>query len=402
MSWRTAEVELRGRYSIAGSELASRLAGLRGLEEVREGCVLSTCNRTEVLVAAPPTSGLERELRRQFFAGARDDAVYVYRGIHAVIHLFRVAAGLDSLVMGESEILGQLKEAITGAREAGALGRSLEPLLRQSLSVGKRTRNETRIGSGSLSVARVGVELAERVFGGFADCRGLIVGAGDTARLVGRHLRHGGIRALALANRTPERAREAAAELGADARGLDAVAELLRDTDCLFACVDGAGALVGRDAFDGKRLAKRDRPFLVVDLSVPRAVDRAVAEHPNVLYYDLDDVQRIVEQNDRGRRQATAESSDILLAELHKFISLRTFAAFSPAISELRRRFESVRDEVLDECAGASASPDQMRVAHQLTARLLDVALTQMKEGARHASPEEALGVEYREFLENL
>ncbi len=402
MSWRTAPVDVRGRYAVTRAELEARLDALGAIEGVSERFVISTCNRTEVLVAAPPDERVEGVLASLVFAGADPDHLYVHRGVRAVIHLFRVAAGLDSLVLGEAEILGQVKAAMVLASERKCLGKLLDPLLRQALSVGKRVRSDTQLGEGTLSVARVAVGIGLHVYSSFEGVNALVLGAGDTAALVGRHLASAPVGSLVFANRTLEHARVLANELGASALSIDGVAELVLAADVVFACLDGAPSVVRADALDRRALKKRDKPLLVVDLSVPRAVEARVAELDNVLYYDLDDVKRVVEKNEEERRRISQETSDILVSEVHKFVSLRTYAAFSPVISELQKRFGEISDEVLDEVAGETASPEMMRLAHELSRRLLDVSLAQLKEGARHASPADALGHEYRRFLEGL
>jgi glutamyl-tRNA reductase len=263
-------------------------------------------------------------------------------------------------------------------------------------------RSETALGRGTLSVARVAVELAARVYGSFESCRALVIGAGETGVLVARHLKELAVAELTFANRTPERARAAAAELGARACGIDALAAEVARADLVVACVESAGAALTPADLDRKLLARRDRPQLLIDLSVPRAVAPELAQLDNILLYDLDDLARVVEENRRGRELATEGTADILVAELHKFLALRTYAAFTPAIEELRRRFDAVRDEVLDAAAGSAASAEQVRLAHELARRLLDVALDQMKDSARRTRTTEALGTEYQRFLDSL
>lgn len=396
-SHRTAPVAVREQYAVRPGELQRHLEDLVGDEGVHEALVLSTCNRTEVLVL-----GSFERVRRQLFRNLPDPHLYRYQGLQAVIHLFRVAAGLDSLVLGETEILGQLRRAYEDAREAGATGKLFDALLPQALRVGKRVRSETEVGLGTLSVARVGIDMARRVFGSFENVRALVVGAGQTGLLVARHLTGERVRSLAFANRSLERAREAAAELGGTALGLDGLPAALREADLVVTCVDGGPAL-RVDQLDRRHLARRDRPLLVVDLSVPRAVEEGVADLEGVIAYDLDDLEPVVAENRSSRDAAAAEeATTILVAELHKFASLRTYASFSPVIAELRRRFDEVREATLDAVAGEHASPRELELAHELERRLLDVALAQMKAGARSTRSEESLDREYRRFLENL
>ena len=402
ISWRTAPVDVRGRYAIPADKISDRLEAISAIDGVHERFVLSTCNRTEVLVTVSPGKKVEDAVGGILFAGADTKHVYVFRGIHAVIHLFRTSAGLDSMVLGETEILGQVKLAVGLARENKGLGEHLEPLLRRAISVGKRVRTETAIGEGTLSVARVGVTLAERVFGSFEKVSALILGAGETARLVGKHLQASEIGSLTFANRTLDNAESLAAELGGLACDLGNLKERIKSADLVLIALDGAPNLLGLDEFDRRALSRRDRPLLIVDLSIPRVADAAVSELDGVLYYDLDDVRRIVDENQRERQLASDSASSLLVSEVHKFVSLQTYASFSPAINKLRSRFIEVSDQVMDEVAGESASPEMMRLSAELSRRLLDVALSQMKESARHAQPKDALTHEYRQYLDNL
>ena len=401
LSHRTASLELRERVAVGGAELPGVLAELADSPDVAEACLLSTCNRTEVLCVARGALDPTSRIAGRLFPGA-GDALYVWRGVHAVMHLFRVAGGLDSAVVGESEVLGQLKRAYETARRVGSAGPVLVPLLTQALRVGKRVRRETSIASGSLSVARVGVDLARHAFGELAKCRATILGSGDTGRAVARRLIELGCTRIAFANRTREHAEHAAKELGASAHGLDELPGLLAATDLFVASVECSEPLVLAPSFDRKALAERDRPLLALDLSVPRAVDPEVARLEGLLLYDLDALRPELERTRESREQAVELCSAILVSEVHKFLALRTYASFSPAIAELRRRFEATRDAVADSVLGSHASPREVELAHELGRRLLDIALDQMKDGARRARSEEALDREYRRFLENL
>jgi glutamyl-tRNA reductase len=402
LSHRSAPLELRERCAVPPERLPARLASLRALAGVEEALILSTCNRTELWVVTAENAALEPALRDLCFRDAAASQVYGFRGLQALIHLFRVAAGLDSLVLGESQILAQLKAAAQAARDQGASGPELDKLVSAALVVGKRVRSETDLGQGSLSVARIAVDLAHRVFGAFGDNRALIVGAGETGLLVARHLVDQGVGTLVFANRTAERAAAAAAELGALSCGLEALEGEVARADAVFVCVDNAGHVLTREHLRGLRAARRDEPLLVVDLSVPRGVDPKVAELPGVLCYDLDDLARVVDEHRHSRERASAGSDTILVAEVHKFLSLRSYAAAAPAIATLRARFEGVREEVLDAVAGARTSPEQLQLAHELSRRLLDVALGQVKESIRQVRSAEELGAEYQRFLDSL
>lgn len=403
ISHRTASIALRERYVVSGADLAATLGSLRALDGVEECFVLSTCNRTEALLVGARGRDIASAARARLFRNAEAASTYAFEDVPAIIHAFRVAGGLDSLVLGESEVLAQIKRGFDAAHGAGTLGPVLRPLLQQALHVGKRVRAETQIGQGSLSVAKIGVDLAARVHGRFDGARALVVGAGETGLLVAQHLRDRGIGSLTLANRTIERAVEAAAAFGADACGLDALHERIARADVVVACVEAGSPPIEARHFDRRAVSRRDKPLLVLDLSVPRAVAADVAKlDQNLLVYDLDDLQRVVRENERGRVDAVEGTTAILVAEIHKYLTSRTYSAFTPAIADLRRRFDEIRESTLDAHAGARSEPRDVQLAHELTKRLLDAALEQMKAGARSVRSEEALEIEYRRFLDNL
>ncbi|MBI1382973.1 MAG: glutamyl-tRNA reductase [Planctomycetaceae bacterium] len=398
MSHHSAPLDLRERCAVEPTRIADCLASLRAIEGVEECFVLSTCNRTEVLVAGRIDERAEHLLANLFFRDAKPHQRYAHRGLHGVIHMFRVAAGLDSVVLGESQILAQIKDATAAARTAGSLGRLLAPLVDQSLSVGRRIRNETAIGLGTLSVARVAIDIARHVFGTFESTRALVIGAGETGVLVAQHLSEQSVGTLLFANRTLERAQAAAQRFGAGACTLDQVPQLLEQVDLVVACVDGAGKLIGADQFP-RRMQTRDRPLLAIDLSVPRAIDAAVAKRSGLLYYDLDDLARVVDRNQQERIRATAGSHEILVAEVHKYLSLRSYAAAAPSIAELRARFDELREATLDEVLGAQSTPEDVRLAHELTRRLMDATLAHLKDTFKRARRPEDLDREYQRYL---
>jgi glutamyl-tRNA reductase len=394
---------VRERYVVSQADLPGCLASLLQIEGVSEAFVLSTCNRTEALIVAPRGVDVSVRVRAQLFRNLEPDQAYVYEDVQALIHVFRVASGLDSVVVGESEVLAQIKRGTDVAQTAKSLGPLLRPLLQQALSVGKRVRTETEVGRGTLSVARVGVDVASRVFGRFDNKHALIIGAGETGVLVARHLKELRIGALSFANRTVERAQAVAHEMGASGHGLEDLPALIAKADIIVACVEGQTTTLDATAFDRRLIRRRDTPLLVIDLSMPRAIAADVAKvDRNVLVYDLEDLSRVVRENEKGRNSAVEGTHEILVTELHKFLSLRTYAAFTPAIAVLRERFERVREEALDAIAGTRSDPKDLQLAHEITRRLLDVALDQMKESARHTRSAEALDREYQRFLEGL
>lgn len=397
---------VREACTVPSEELSRRLQALTALSGVQEAWLVSTCNRTEVLIAL--AEGTQELAPRALtatgdlvFRSAPQDVLYSYAGVDAVLHLFRVSAGLDSLILGESQILSQIKEATRVARESRTLGHTLEALLRLAIVTGKRVRSETSLGDGTLSVARAGVEVARHVVGRFEDARVVIIGAGETGRLVARHLRAEGAQTITFANRSVERAAEAAAEFDARASGLEELPALMNESDVAFACVDGAPGMVKLDMLKRRKLMQRDRPMVLVDLSVPRAIEDALGESKYTILYDLDDLARIVQRNQRARQRAVEESNPILLSEAHKFLGLRSYEALAPVIRRMHNRYDEARESQLDDIAGSNASPEMVKLAHRLTKHLLDIALDELKTNARESVSRAPIDLALQRFLDN-
>ncbi|MHC4378438.1 MAG: glutamyl-tRNA reductase [Planctomycetota bacterium] len=401
LSHRTAPVDVREAVSVGASEHDPRLRAIAEVEGVSEVFLLSTCNRTEVLVAGQLGPASLARVRALCFGSASAEQLYEHRDLRALMHVLSVASGLDSLVLGESEILAQTREAARRAAEAETLGNWLRPFFDSVFSAAKRVRRDTHVGQGTLSVARAGVELSKGVFGSLDRARALIVGAGETGQLVAKHLRAEGLRDLVFLNRTVERAAQAAAEHDALSAGLDQLPRRLGDADLVFACVEG-GVVIEEAHLCHLRLARRDRPFLAVDLSVPRAIDPKLARLENLFLYDLDDLSGVIQQNREMREAALMESTGILVGEVHKFLSLRRQAEAAPLFRELGERFGSLRDEVLDEICGEHSDEAQMRLAHELTKRLSDAAFRTLKQSLRSPTSSAALEAEFQRYRESL
>ncbi len=404
LSQRTAPVSVREQYAVSPEDASEVVRQLVSADAIDEAAVISTCNRTEVVASGPDGPAAIALIRSTLLRNVDEEHVYVFSGIQAIMHLFRVAAGLDSLVLGESEILGQIKRSYETAKEERATSKLLEPLLSQALVVGKRARSETSIGLGSLSVARVGIEVASRALGRFDGRTATIVGAGETGLLAAKHLLDSGVGRLSLLNRTLERAQSAALGLGpnVEALGLDAMTEQLSKTDIGVVCVDGTTALVTPKSLDHRVLSRRDQPLILLDLSVPRAVDPKVADMDGVIVYDLDALLPIIEENKQGRTAAAEEVAAILVTEVHKYLSLRTYANFTPAIHGLKESFREERERMIDRVTNGQATPRELELAHAMEKHFLGLALSQLKESARYTRSEAALDRAYRRFVDDL
>ena len=403
LSQRTAPLEVRERYALAPSDAPELVRQLVSSDAIDEVAIVSTCNRTEVIASGPDGAAAVALIRSTLLRNIDEAHVYSFAGIHAIMHLFRVAAGLDSMVLGESEILGQIKRSYEVSKAAGATSKLLEPLMSQALVVGKRARNETSIGLGTLSVVRVGLEIASRALGRFDGRTAAVVGAGETGMLAAKHLLEAGIADLSLLNRTLQRAETAALELGpiAKALSLDSMGAELTRADLGVVCVDGAPALITPQSLDQRALSRRDQPLVLLDLSVPRAVDPAVGQMDGVLVYDLDALLPIVEENRQGRTAAAEEVAGILVTEVHKYLSLRTYASFTPAIAGLKESFKEERESIIDRVTKGQATPRELELAHAMEKHFLGLALTQLKASARHTRSEQALDRTYRRFVDD-
>jgi glutamyl-tRNA reductase len=401
ISHRTAPVEVRELCVVAPADLRARLGALREGGGFPECLILSTCNRTEILALAEDVPLGSGHLEEAVFGQAGPippNALYAHHGVEAVFHLFRVAAGLESQVLGESQILSQIKEAAQAARDAGTLGPVLSSLLDHALSLGKRVRTQTRLGEGTLSVARAAVELAQKVLGDLATVRALVLGAGETGVLVARHLSEAGCRRFVFANRTLSRAEDLAREFGGEARSLDDLGLVLPDMNLSVVSVDASEPIVRPAHLDPVRLRRHDRPPVLIDISMPRGVDPALKNHPDLLVHDLDDLDAIVARHLRERKAEIEAAGRIVVEETHKWFVLRTYAAFKPAITGLMDRFEEIRRDLLAEAGLDGGDAESFSI--KLTRRLLDEALGTLKEGARKSVSEEHLDRRYRSWLE--
>lgn len=313
----TAPLDLRGRFAFTLEQLAPSLTGLRQkLPGAPEAAILSTCNRTEVYVAAPSAQvqpaiawlaqagGVE--------AGALREHAYVMQGSAAARHAFRVASGLDSMVLGEPQILGQMKQAVKEAEAAGALGTTLHQLFQRSFSVAKEVRSSTEIGAHSISMAAAAVRLASQLFEDLAQTRVLFVGAGEMIELTATHFAARTPRHMAVANRTLERGEKLAIHFGAEALRLSDLTERLHEFDIVVSCTASSLPLIGLGAVERALKKRKHRPMFMVDLAVPRDIEPEVAQLDDVYLYTVDELAQQV-QTAGEKRQAAVEQAEAIV-----------------------------------------------------------------------------------------
>lgn len=349
LSHKTAPVEQREKATLSEAETRSLLRDLAASGAVSEVVALSTCNRTEVYVSAPDPLAAEDSVAAALVAHTHISADelacarYVLRDDRAAAQLFRVASSLDSMVVGESEIQGQVKAAWETAIEEGAAGAILNHLFRQALEVGKQVRSQTHIGSGSSSVSAVAVDLAEEVLDDLPGRQVLLIGAGQMAEATARTLVGHGVREVVVANRTVSTARELAGRVGGRGVGFDRLGEELRGADIVISSTDAPHPILRRQELEPVMVARADRPMVIVDISVPRDVDATVAGLEGVALFDIDDLERVVETNLNGRRLEAERGEGFVLGAVQGFSAWRRGLAAAPAITSLHAHAERIR-----------------------------------------------------------
>jgi glutamyl-tRNA reductase len=388
ISHRHAPVEVRERVALNPSDAAT-LA--RALAAAGGECVcLSTCNRTELYVVGDDGEARAREALRALGDDEVADLSYRLADQAAALHLFRVAAGLDSLVPGEGEILGQVRDAY----ETGAPGPLLNRLFHDALHAGKKARSQTTIAESPASVSSAGAALAQQVFGELAGRRVLVVGAGKVGELAARNLATRGAEIVAVANRGGERAEELARPFGGRAATLEELPEVLASVDVVISCTSAPGfVLHASDVLD-----RKGRPLFLIDLAVPRDIDPAVNELAGCYLYDIDDLRAVVEETLVGRRREAERAEAIVAAEAERFRAWQASLDVVPTIASLRARAEEIRSAELSK---AKLSDDERRAVESITAQILNKLLhlptVRMKEAAAAAD-----GVLYADAVRHL
>ncbi len=402
---RTAPVEVRERVVFEPARIPDALRELRSLPDVRESVIVSTCNRTElycVTDSGPPELGAWLERYHELGAPIHH-CLYHHDERKAVAHAFSVASGLDSMVIGEPQILGQLKDAYRVAQEAGTTGPVLNRLFQSAFSVAKRVRTETKIGANAVSVASAAVAMARTVFASFENRTALMVGAGETVALAARHLYADGLRRMIIANRSVDRARELAAEFHGFAIGLDEIPNHLKEADIVVASTAAPTTIITRKMTADALRARKRRPMFMVDIAVPRDIDADVAELEDVYLFTVDDLQSVVNENLEGRRQAAREAGDLIEAEVERFSHLLRTRDAAPMIRRLRDDADRTRRHTLEQAEhmiqqGRSAEEALRFLANTLTNRLIHAPSQRLRDAAETGDDEilEAIAEIYR------
>ncbi|MCA6218854.1 glutamyl-tRNA reductase [Ideonella sp. B7] len=412
----TAPLDLRGRFAFAPEQLTPSLQALRDAlrRATPETAILSTCNRTELYVAsATPEQG--RELVRPALAWLAErggvsethlqDHTYILENREAARHAFRVASGLDSMVLGEPQILGQMKQAVRGADEAGTLGTTLHQLFQRSFSVAKEVRTSTEIGSHSISMAAATVRLAAQLFEDLSQIKVLFVGAGEMIELVATHFAAREPRLMAVANRTLERGEKLATRFGAQAMRLADLPSRLHEFDVIISCTASSLPIIGLGAVESALKARRRRPMFMVDLAVPRDIEPQVAQLSDVYLYTVDDLTQAVQTATEKRQAAVAQAEAIIDAGVQSFTHWMDQRASVPLIQALNQQADQWRATEIARARrllarGGDVDEVLEALSRSLTQKILHGALAELNaaEGEQRQLTAEAVS---RMFLRN-
>jgi glutamyl-tRNA reductase len=388
LSHHKAPLDVRSRAAFAEADQPAALTRLRALPGVSEAALVSTCNRTEIMTVAEPAA--EPQLiewwrrERQVESGLIERYLYTHRDLGAVAHSLRVAAGIDSMIVGEPQILGQMKQSYVQAREAAAVGPVLSRLFEHAFAVAKLVRSETRIGAHPVSVAYAAMQLAKRIFADLHEQTVLLIGAGEISTLLARHLRGQGVARLIVANRSLERAQKLATSLGGYGIALSDLATHLPTADLIVSSTAARGYILERGSMELALGKRKRKPVFMIDLAVPRDLDPKIAELEDVYLYTVDDLRAVVDQNQKLREAAAHQAEwliDEYAREFGRWLDSRDAGG---TIRAIRNRARLSRDEVLEKARrklAAGASPEQVMafVADTLSNKLLHAPVSRLR-----------------------
>jgi glutamyl-tRNA reductase len=376
LNHKTAPVEVRERLAFSDEACAASLRALVDGEVVREGLIVSTCNRVEILAAASRQKGGEAVGRlSEFISDARSVPVELFSGhlyTHAdeaaVRHLFRVASSLDSMVVGEPQVLGQVRHAYSLAVEAGTAGRVLHKLVHHALRVAKRVRTETGIAASAVSVSFTAVELGRKIFGSLRGAAVLLVGAGEMAELAAQHLSAAGAARVLVTNRTYETAQRLALKFGGEAVEFSALEEHLAQADVIICSTGAREYIITPEMAESARAARKNRPAFFIDISVPRNVDPAVAKLGNIFVFDVDDLEAVVASNIREREREAECAELIVESEVMQFQQALRALDIGPTVGALKEKLRRIAQEEFERQRNrlGELTPEQERAIEQM------------------------------------
>jgi glutamyl-tRNA reductase len=397
LNHKTAPVHIRERLAFGPDIVVAALRGLREQAGVDESVILSTCNRTEIYCAGDEESCNRVSDWMCSFHGLEHDEVspylYTHCGDDAIEHLMKVACGIDSLVLGEPQILGQVKDAWQTSRSANACGKLLDRLFQHTFSVAKQVRTDTAIGNSPVSVAFAAVSLAKQIFADLEEQTALLIGAGETVELAARHLHQQGIGRIIIANRTVEKARKVAEQFEGFAIGLPEITTHLAEADVVISSTASPLPILGKGMVESALKVRRHKPVFMVDIAVPRDIETEVGNLDDIYLYTVDDLQEVIQDNMQSRQQAAEQALEIIEQQVIEYNNwLRSLDAVS-LIQSFRSQAEKERDAILERALnqlGNGKDPEEVLqfLAHTLTNRLLHTPSAQMREASTSGQTE--------------
>ncbi|MGZ0076799.1 glutamyl-tRNA reductase [Methylomonas sp. YC3] len=389
INYNTAPVAIRERLAFPTDMLDNTLKNLWNLREISEAAILSTCNRTEFYYQADSDnqSSLVNWIAdtKQIKPADFTPYLYSYKDSQSIRHMFRVACGLDSMILGEPQILGQMKTAYHAASQAGTLGRNLSKLFQHTFSAAKKVRTDTAIGSSPVSVAFAAVQLAQQIFDKLSEQTALLIGAGETIELTARHLYQHGIGRIIIANRTYDKAHALAMQFNGYAINLAELPNHLAEADIVVSSTASQLPILGKGRVESAIKIRKHKPMFMVDLAVPRDIEAEVAQLRDVYLYTVDDLQNTVNQNMDSRRRAAEQAEEIIDTQVEHFMAWLRSQGAQETIRDFRTQAEQTRDEALQKAlaqlnSGAAADVVLQRLAHTLTNKLIHTPCAQLRE----------------------
>lgn len=388
---KTAPIELREKIAFSPDAIVDALALLGEKTGAKESVIVSTCNRTEIYAQLdePQVNNIGNWLADFHGVDASElqHNSYLYTQQDAIHHIMRVACGLDSLMLGEPQILGQVKQAFTDAKNSGVIQGEFERLFQHTFSVAKRVRNETEIGANAVSVAYASVQLAKHIFSSLEKSRVLLIGAGDTIELVAKHLAEQGVKSLTVANRTIARAQAIAEPLGGQVLTLAQIPSHLKDADIVISSTASQLPIIGKGLVQSALKERKHKPMFLVDLAVPRDVEAEVAELDDAYLYTVDDLQQIVEKNLASRQDAAVLANEMVEQQVQQFMQWQQSQSSIDVLRNFREQSELQRDALVNRAINQLADgkqPEQVLIelANKLTNSLIHAPTKALKKAA--------------------
>lgn len=405
LNYRTAPVEVRERFSFAEKDMPQALQELLRTKSVLEGVIIATCNRTEIYVVVDRLhmcGYFIRSFMEKWFGISREEFtkhLYMYEDEQAIRHLFRVACGLDSMVLGETQILGQVRSAFLLSQSEKATGTWFNMLFKQAVTLSKRAHSETAIGESAVSVSYAAVELGKRVFGSFSGKRVLILGAGKMSELTAKHLSGAGAEEVIVANRTFARAQELASKFSGTPCSMQEAMQRLEEVDILISSTGAEGYVITSAQVAQSMKQRPDRPLFMIDIAVPRDIDPAISELQNVFLYDIDDLEGIVESNMEMRRGEALKIENMIEEEISSFANWLQTLGVKPVIRALQEKSSSIHESTLESLFNKLPELDerQRKVIRRLTKSIINQIMhdpiNRIKELAGEENGAEALNM---------